>query len=123
MGEVYPGSYHVDRPAPSDNPSMFLVEFGDGSSVEHDRESHVLKIVNVGDMDFSTPEQIKMSANKGFVLTGDIDHQGNNVTTGNIKSTKDITDKTRSMADDRKIYNDHAHPHGTPNTAKPIQQQ
>ncbi len=123
LGEVHPGSYHAQTPAPSNNPDLFIIQFGDGSSVIHNRETHELKVINVGDIDFSTPEKIKMSATKGFILTGDIDHQGDNVTTGNITATKDITDKTRSMADDRGIYNDHLHPHGTPNTAKPIQQQ
>jgi len=102
---------------------VFLVQFGDGSSVEHNREQHTLKIVNVGDIDVTTPEQIKMTASKGFVMIGNIEHQGDTHTTGNIAADKDISDKTRSMAADRGIYNGHDHPHGTPNTSKPNQQQ
>ena len=123
MGEVFPGSFHAKRPAPSHDPNVFLVQFGDGSSVEHNREQHTLTIINVGDIDVTTPEQIKMSAAKGFVLIGDIEHQGDIHTTGNIAADKDISDKTRSMADDRGIFNGHNHPHGNPNTSKPNQQQ
>ena len=72
LGEVFPGSYHSKTPAPSDNPDLFLVEFGDGSSVSHDRKNHLLKVVNVGDIDFSTEQKIKMTAQAGFELIGDL---------------------------------------------------
>jgi phage baseplate assembly protein V len=123
MGEVFPGSFHAKRPAPSNDPNVFLVLFGDGSSVEHNREQHTLKIVNVGDIDVTTPEQIKMTASKGFVMIGNIEHQGDTHTTGNIAADKDISDKTRSMSADRGIYNGHDHPHGDPITSKPNQKQ
>ncbi len=61
MGEVYPGSYHADRPAPSDNPSLFLVEFGDGSKVSHDRENGKLTVVNVGDVEITTQQNLTIN--------------------------------------------------------------
>jgi phage baseplate assembly protein V len=39
LGEVYPGSYHAQTPAPSDNPDLFIVQFGDGSQISHDRST------------------------------------------------------------------------------------
>lgn len=51
FGEVFPASYHTERPAPSDDPDLFLVEFGDGSKVSHHRETHLLELVNMGDVE------------------------------------------------------------------------
>lgn len=119
MGEVYLGSNHANFPAPSRDPNVFLIQFGDGASVEHNRETHTLTIVNQGDISISTPEKILMSADKGFVLKGNIEHEGNTHTTGNIKADGDISDGTRSMADDRGIYNGHVHDHGSPKTSTP----
>lgn len=120
---MFPGSFHAQHPAPSNDADVFLVQFGDGSSVEHNREQHTLKIVNAGDIDVTTPKQIRMTATKGFVMVGDITHTGDIKTTGNIAADKDISDKTRSMAADRGIYNGHIHKHGKPNTSPPKQAQ
>ncbi|MBY7933451.1 phage baseplate assembly protein V [Vibrio fluvialis] len=51
FGEVFPGSYYSERPAPSDDPDLFLVEFGDGSKVSHHRGTHKLELVNMGDVE------------------------------------------------------------------------
>uniref|UniRef100_UPI0004A2C7F6 phage baseplate assembly protein V n=1 Tax=Vibrio parahaemolyticus TaxID=670 RepID=UPI0004A2C7F6 len=51
FGEVFPGSYYSERPAPSDDPDLFLVEFGDGSKVSHHRGTHKLELINMGDVD------------------------------------------------------------------------
>lgn len=51
LGEVYPGSYYDQRPSPSDDPDLFLIEFGDGSKVSHHRGTHQLTIINEGDAD------------------------------------------------------------------------
>lgn len=39
LGEVHPGSYHAQTPAPSNNPDLFIIQFGDGSEVRHDRSN------------------------------------------------------------------------------------
>ncbi|MFA0266835.1 phage baseplate assembly protein V [Vibrio cyclitrophicus] len=50
FGEVFPGSYYSERPAPSDDPDLFLVEFGDGSKISHHRGTHKLVLINMGDV-------------------------------------------------------------------------
>lgn len=66
LGEVFPGSYHSQTPAPSDNPDLFLVEFGDGSKVSHDRASNKLDVVNVGDVEITTQQNLIINT------TGDV---------------------------------------------------
>ncbi len=61
LGEVYPGSYHGEFPAPSNNPELFLVEFGDGSKVSHDRENGKLTVVNVGDVEITTQQNLTIN--------------------------------------------------------------
>ncbi|EJB5271369.1 phage baseplate assembly protein V [Vibrio vulnificus] len=51
FGEVFPGSYYSERPAPSDDPDLFLVEFGDGSKASHHRGTHKLELINMGDVE------------------------------------------------------------------------
>ncbi|MFG0774344.1 phage baseplate assembly protein V [Vibrio sp. GLN_1] len=51
FGEVFPGSYYSERPAPSDDPDLFLVEFGDGSKISHHRGTHKLELINMGDVE------------------------------------------------------------------------
>ncbi|HGY9586733.1 TPA: phage baseplate assembly protein V [Vibrio harveyi] len=51
FGEVFPGSYYSARSAPSDDPDLFLVEFGDGSKVSHHRGTHKLELINMGDVE------------------------------------------------------------------------
>ncbi|HCG6617812.1 TPA: phage baseplate assembly protein V [Vibrio parahaemolyticus] len=50
FGEVFPGSYYSERPAPSDDPDLFLVEFGDGSKISHHRGTHKMELLNEGDV-------------------------------------------------------------------------
>lgn len=62
LGEIFPGSYHKDFTAPSQDPNEFLVLFGDGSKVSHNRESHKLEVVNVGDVDITTHQNITVTS-------------------------------------------------------------
>lgn len=39
LGEIIPASYSEAHSAPSDNPDLCIVQFGDGSEVRHDRSS------------------------------------------------------------------------------------
>ncbi|EGR3852971.1 phage baseplate assembly protein V [Vibrio cholerae] len=62
LGEVYPGSYYDQRPAPSDDPDLFLIEFGDGSKVSHHRGTHKLDVLNVGDVEITTHQNLTINA-------------------------------------------------------------
>ncbi|MDE5179944.1 phage baseplate assembly protein V [Vibrio fluvialis] len=61
LGEVFPGSYHNDRPPPTTNPDEFYIAFGDGSKVVHNRESSKLDVVNVGDVEVTTQQNLTIN--------------------------------------------------------------
>ncbi len=92
-------------------PTEHVRKYPDGTEISYDHSAHLLKVImNSGEAEFDIPDKITMKTSLLHC-------------TGSIKSDKDITDKTRSMDGDRSIYNDHAHPHGDPNTKEPIQKQ
>ena len=98
QGMVLPALYRNDRPAPVTDPHKRVTVFSDGAWIEYDRNTQHLKGV--------LPEgaTTELVSSGGITVTGDL------LVNGNITSTKDITDKTRSMAADRGIYNGHSHP-------------
>ncbi|PMN73157.1 phage baseplate assembly protein V [Enterovibrio norvegicus] len=63
LGEILPGSYHGEFPAPSQDPDEFLIQFGDGSKVSHHRGTHKLDVVNVGDVNITTHQNIHVKCN------------------------------------------------------------
>lgn len=71
LGEIYPGSYHGERPAPSDDPDLFLVQFGDGSKVGHHRGTHKLEVVNVGDVEVTTQQNLTINATGKVAIHSD----------------------------------------------------
>lgn len=88
-GYVLPALYQDQYPAPAITPDVHRTIYKDGAMIEYDRATHVLKV--------SLPEGGRA------VLTGDLEVDGS------ITATGDITDRTRSMAGDRAIYNGHNH--------------
>ncbi|MBO0211854.1 phage baseplate assembly protein V, partial [Vibrio sp. Vb0877] len=58
LGEILPGRYQNDFPAPSEDPHEVLIHFGDGSKVSHHRGTHKLEVVNVGDVNITTQQNI-----------------------------------------------------------------
>lgn len=107
LGEILPGSYHRAMPAPSSDPDLFLVEFGDGSAMSHHRKQKHF------DINVAGPGTATITAKGGVRIIGDLTVQGD------IKATGDVADSTRSMQGDRDIYNGHDHP----NAGKVNQQQ
>ncbi|WP_372830517.1 phage baseplate assembly protein V [Pontibacterium sp.] len=70
QGEVIPGSYTNSYKAPSTNPDLFLVEFGDGSSVAHDRKEHTLDVVNIGEITVSTAAPVRVNGGSVYLNGG-----------------------------------------------------
>ena len=66
LGKILPGSYHAEFPARSDNPDEYLVLFGDGSKISHDRSSHPLVVCNQGDVDVTAEGAVTAKA-KGAI--------------------------------------------------------
>ena len=89
--------------------------FKDEANFSYNHAKHELKVI--------LPEGAKVTvvSNGGIDLTGDTNVIGNLHVTGDIKGDKEITDKTRSMDADRKIYNKHKHGgvQGGPGTTQP----
>ncbi len=108
LGEIYPGSYHNEFKAPSDDPDLFLVQFGDGAEISYQRKEHALKAILP---DSGTTE---LKSKGGIKLIGDTVIEGTVHATKDISSDANVSDRVRSMADDRGIYNGHDHPHGDP---------
>lgn len=113
-GIVVPAIHCADNPPPSVDPNAHMIKFSDGTQVDYNRENNKLIISCVGDVEITA---------KSLIINAEIKHTGNQSTSGNISAGGDISDKTRSMSEDREIYNGHTHPtpHGT--SQKPNQQQ
>lgn len=105
QGWVLPAGYTQSHSQPSSDPDKWQRVFKDGAVIEYDRKTHHLKAILPGG---ATTELV---SDGGITLTGDL------TVNGNIKATQDITDKTRSMAADRVIYNRHDHGGVTPGPA------
>ena len=98
QGVVLPSLYREQFSALHDNPDKHITEYNDGTRIEYDRKAHKLTAL------------LPDGATSELVSTGGIKLEGDLLVDGNIKSTKDITDHTRSMQADRDIYNGHNHP-------------
>ena len=87
-------------PFPSDNPDQVVTHYGD-------------KCAEIWDMEKGT---LILKAEKEITLDTKLVHA-----TKDIKADGEITDHTRSMQEDRNIYNGHTHPHGDPTVPAPNQ--
>ena len=81
IGEIIPGSYYNNFSAPSSDPEEFVIAFGDGSSVKHHRGNHCLDVVNVGDVNITTHQNItvKSSGIATVIANGDIIANGKKI--------------------------------------------
>jgi phage baseplate assembly protein V len=121
LGEILPGSYHKDFAAPSSDPDLFLIEYGDGGSTSYNRKSHLyrLDVAPGGRAEITATGGVVMVAPDGGVdidataggvrIKGDTEIVGALRVTKNIKSDAEVLDKVRAMSADRALYNQHAH--------------
>lgn len=101
---------------PKDKLNLYYNEFPDGTWLEYDMDKHVLSGFVSGKVNLVVESEFRLESPK-IIFVGDIEHDGTQRTTG------DIYDGVRSMAEDRDIYNDHDHPHGDPIVGKVNQKQ
>ncbi|OQK44014.1 phage P2 baseplate assembly protein gpV [Vibrio vulnificus] len=101
---------------PKEQLNLYYHEFPDGTWLEYDMDKHVLSGFVSGKVNLVVESEFRLESPK-IIFVGDIEHDGTQRTTG------DIYDGVRSMAEDRDIYNDHDHPHGDPIVGKVNQKQ
>ncbi|HGS4936997.1 TPA: phage baseplate assembly protein V [Vibrio parahaemolyticus] len=89
-------------PFPADNPAQVVTAYGD-------------KCAEIWDMDAGT---LTLKAQELIKLDTKLVHA-----TKDIHADGEVSDHTRTMQEDRDIYNEHVHPHGVPKTSVPEQKQ
>lgn len=102
-----------DYPLPSANPDEFHWKLPDNTHIKYNHKQHHLSVtMNSGTALFKVPEKITLDTALVYC-------------TGHIKADGDITDHTRSMQDDREIYNGHTHrsPETSAPTSEPLMPQ
>lgn len=97
QGVVVGSLNQASRPATTHDPNLVRTTYQDGALMSYHKSSHelVIRLPNDG--------QLSLEAPGGLMITGDV------WVTGDISASGDITDKTRSMADDRELFNAHIH--------------
>ncbi|WP_154179663.1 phage baseplate assembly protein V [Vibrio furnissii] len=132
-GVVVPAIASANNAVPSTSPDEHISKYSDSTEIKYDRLSHKLTITigSDGDAELTC---------KTFIVNADIEHTGNQKTSGNLEVAKNvdvknnitavmaikgesIADKKRTMSEDRDIYNQHTHPHDDPVVPAPNQKQ
>ncbi|GAB3528665.1 phage baseplate assembly protein V [Photobacterium alginatilyticum] len=132
-GVVIPALSDAKSPVPSTSTDEHVSRYEDGTEISYNRASHKLTITigSGGDAELTC---------KTFHINADIEHSGNqntsgdmtvkksvtvteNVSAGMAVSGKSVADSVRTMSADREIFNGHDHQHGDPKTSQPNQQQ
>ncbi|MEH6353815.1 phage baseplate assembly protein V [Pseudomonas sp. 3JA] len=103
LGEILPGSYHKDFAAPSSDPDLFLIQYGDGGSVSYDRKAHMHRL------DLPAGGRAEVVAPGGMKIIADTEIVGSLRVTKDIKGDAEIGDAVRNMSQDRDLYNLHRH--------------
>lgn len=85
------------HPAPSTDPDNPIMAFKDGAKIGYNKQSHQLSAI------LPAGATVEIVADGGLSFVGDLSVDGN------ISATGNVSDSTRSMSDDRAIYNSHKH--------------
>ncbi|MCL1124160.1 phage baseplate assembly protein V [Shewanella surugensis] len=115
-GVVIPSIADSITIVPSTSEFEHVSQYQDGTKLVYNRDSHKLTIT------IGSEGTTELNC-KTFFINADIEQNGKLHSTGDIQSDANVSDSTRSMADDRGIYNSHKHAHGSPNTSTPDKSQ
>ena len=134
LGVVLPSLPNNTHVVPSTSPDEHVTKYSDGTEIKYHRQEHKLTIT-IGENG-----NAELNCNT-FFINGNIQHDGDQTTTGNmtieksadiienvtagqnISAGQEVSDSVRSMAGDREIYNTHTHNHGDPTVPKPNESQ
>ncbi len=93
------GSIFQNRfPSNANDIDVHRTTYSDGAVIEYNKATHRLRA--------SLPD----GASTQLISTGGVSIVGDVTVEGNITASEEITDHTRSMQEDRDIYNRHVHP-------------
>lgn len=84
-------------PAPKHTQKLVYTRYSDGAQTQYDKEAHKISIT------LPSGGTTEIISDGGIKIVGDVELDGN------IKASGDITDHTRSMEEDRNIFNLHMH--------------
>lgn len=84
-GEVVAGSYHAAHPAPSNDPDLFFVDFGNGTTIQYHRVNNKLSVNVVGD------SLLSVSGNVVAEVGGDFDASIDGKATANVAGDMSAT--------------------------------
>ena len=101
-------------PFPVNNPDQVVTAYGDKCAEIWDMKT--------GTLTLKATELIKLES-KLVQATNDVQIDNNLHVDVDISADNEVSDKVRTMSEDRDIYNTHVHKHGTPNTGPSEQQQ
>ncbi len=88
LGEILPSSYSEAHSAPSTNPDLCIVQFGDGSYVQHDRSNGNYTANYVGDSVITIGKNATINTTENTTINTDGDTTINSVGKVNINSTE-----------------------------------
>ncbi|MCX4026619.1 phage baseplate assembly protein V [Endozoicomonas sp. SM1973] len=97
QGVVLPALYQQQYDKLANNPDIHIKKYKDQTTFSYNRKDKKLTIA------------IAAGGNTELISDGGINIKGDVTIQGNLKASGDITDKTRSMAADREVYNEHTH--------------
>ena len=122
-GEILPGSYSATYPAPSTDPDLFFIGFGDGATISYDRKAHKLiaTLPDGGTTQLTSPGGITLTGdtqiNGTLGVSKDTTITGKTHSKGAVSCDADVSDSTSSMQAMRDVYNSHDHAKAV---AKPV---
>ena len=108
-GQIIGMLYSSEMQSSSTDSAVDLIEFGDGTTLQYNSATQHLGVnLASGTVHVEAADRITLTTAE-VLMTGNVRVDGNIDVGGKIKAAGDISDGTRSMADDRSRSNKHQH--------------